>query len=214
MAKAITDPTPVGPKRLSARGIFHVHGKAYYYEEDSLRGMRLALAKLLGIDFDIQKTKDDVLIVAHGPRPLAKNRLGGFIDKNPDVSKRVTDERLTYSELTWEQVRHFRSADGRNYRISRADVLIPKAVKAGIKVVEPEAKTPYITKADWAELRTATGDSPRLRVKAFPKFLPSLEHAHQAGFPVIALTHKGQSKLPRSARGWVDYFRGQKPTWV
>lgn len=200
--------------RVPRRHVFHVHHGLFYYVEDSLRGVLLALARLFGwIDLDIQKTRDGVLIVAHGSRPLSGRLTGGFRDP-----KGLIHRSSTYADLTWAEVERLRSNDDKGYRIWRADELIPLALSKGLKV-EADAKTPHITVADWNALRCAIvfeGQSPaHLQVKAFPKFARSLKAAHNTGFKTIVLLHTAEeAKVPTAAQKFIDYFRGRTPVWT
>ena len=220
--------------RCPRRRVFHVHRPAFYYTEDSVRGIETAVARgFPWIDLDCQVTADGVLVVAHGPRPLSWRLTGGFEDPGCDLSGRrphvvsLTDcpevtRRDRFEDLTWAQVSRLRSTrpgvDGRPYRIRRADELVPIALKKGLRV-ELEVKSSKITQAQLA----AIGDVPAFKqkgvslwdvqVKGFPKFLPALLAAHRAGYTTIALTHPGQRHLPTSARPCIDMFRGMTPIW-
>lgn len=191
-------------KRAPRRSVFHVHKGQPYHLEDSLRGIRLAVARLFKwIDLDCHVTADGVLIITHWDNPRH--------EKFADPAGKVDVRGKKFEDLTWAEVRVLRSPDG--YRIQRADVAVPYALSKGLKV-ELEAKTTAINAAELVYLRNHLSDRRKVQVKAFPKFLPALEAAHKAGFVTIALTHAGQESVPASAKSWLTYFRGRKPRWT
>ena len=144
----------------------------------------------------------------------ARNWTGGYHDTNPDLSKRVKVIDTPFSQLTWEQVRWFRSNDGKGHKIWRADELIPYAHRHGIKV-EAEAKSDNITQADWAALRSHLTHPDWMQVKGFGRFMNSLAAAHAERFIVIVLIHHtAQRKIDSQHKRDLDYFRGLAPIWT
>ena len=210
--------------RCPRRRVFHVHRPAFYYTEDSVRGIETAVARgFPWIDLDCQVTADGVLVIAHGPRPLSWRLTGGFEDPWADHPFREgppITRRDRFDDLTWAQVSRLRSrrpgSDGIPYRIRRADELVPLALGKGLNV-ELEVKSAKITEKQLRHIRWECHrlllDEDRVQVKGFPKFLPALLAAHRAGYTTIALTHPGQRHLPASARPSIDYFRGMTPIW-
>jgi hypothetical protein len=183
------------------RRVFHVHKGQYYYTEDSFRGVKFALAKHYGwIDLDCHVTSDGVLIIAHGPRPLAKNTRGGFHDPEGKI-----DPKATYEQLTWEEVSRLRSAKS-GYHVWRADELVPIALEKGLKV-ELELKSTKITQKQLGDLRDVLSDQSLVQVKALPQFYPALEHAYAAGYKTIILGRN--ARIPANAQPYITYRRGR-----
>lgn len=195
-------PTPTATtKRVPPRHVFHVQKGQPYHLEDSLRGIRLAVARLFKwIDLDCHKTADGVLIITHWPAPSHE----GFADPAGKVIVRGKQ----WSDLTWAEVEVLRTKDG--YRVQRADVAVPYALSKGIQV-ELELKTTAILAADLVYLRNRLKDPTKVQVKALPQFYTALKGAHAAGFVTILLA-RGK-RFPKSAQAWLTYRRG-RATWI
>ena len=195
----MTAPAPVPRRR-----VFHVHHRAYHFE-DSQRGILTAIRLLFGwIDLDCHVTGDGVLVITHWPRPMIHD---GFVDPGPTENQPwpKVHPRTTVEELTWEQVSRLRTRR-RHYRISRADRLVPIATNRGLNV-ELEMKSLAITSAQLVALRTALGtDADRVQVKALPQFVEGLEAAHDADYLTLVLSH-GHA-IPKDAQEYINYHRG------
>lgn len=130
---------------MSHRRIYHVPHGAPYRWGNSIRGARSA--KRLGcdaIDWDLQMTKDGVIVVTHWGQPL---KLDGFYDPQGRIPR---DARVR--DLTWRQVKRLRSADG--YRIRRLSRMLVVARLVGIEAcVEPKADKRFERDATWEQVR-------------------------------------------------------------
>lgn len=184
---------PVPPRR-----VFHVANGRPYHEANSGRGVRAARrGRYRWIDLDAQVTKDGVLVITHWHKPLA---LDGFADPLGLIPRDAL-----ISRLTWAEVSRLRTRKG--HRIWRADVLVPYAVRLGLRV-ELELKT-RVPAATLRDLRATLDRPERVQVKAlapFPRAYSWLREAHEAGFVTMILGR--DCKVPAYARAWINYRRG------
>jgi glycerophosphoryl diester phosphodiesterase len=112
--------------------IFHLRFPRMKHEENSIRGARYADRHGYDkIDWDLQLTRDGVVVVTHWRRPMLRD---GFFDTRYRL-KRSTP----IGEMTWWQVRHLKTHDG--YRIRRIEQMLPVAARLGLVVVlEPKSR--------------------------------------------------------------------------
>lgn len=186
---------------------------------DSYRGIRFAVEEgCRWADLNFLKTGDGRIVCTHWPRILAHD----FYDPTAQYGTSVQ-----VSELTWPEIRRFRSRRGEPpYRVRLAEDIIPAALARGVGV-EFESKTSRFTVADYEHVRdiAETAASPlrhnlrhRLQVKTMftlpPEPWQRLERAKAAGHTTIALCHERGLTAPRSARPSIDYFRGFPLTYV
>ncbi len=184
-------------RRVPYHHFFHIEHGLPYHLEDSLRGVLGAIRRGFGwIDLDCHVTADGVLVITHWPRPIVHD---GFYDPKGKIPRHARIE-----DLTWKQVKRLRTHVG-NYRIMRADHLVPDALRHGIRV-ELELKSTRITAEQLADLRSHLDRPNRVQVKALPQFHTALKAAHDAGFKTIILGRG--ARIPASAQTYITYRRG------
>jgi Glycerophosphoryl diester phosphodiesterase family len=120
--------------------IFHLL-RPFKHVENSKRGARRA--KRLGfksIDWDLQITKDGVIVVCHDNQPM----LHGFFDP---LGRLPRDAKI--SELTWAQVsRLLARSGGLFYRIRRIETMLAFAAHLGlVALLEPKSNRRF--SLDW-----------------------------------------------------------------
>lgn len=111
--------------------IFHLKFPRMKHEENSIRGARYADRHGYDkIDWDLQLTKDDVIVVTHWRRPMLQ-------DKFFDPRRRIAPN-TPIGRLTWWQVKHLKTHDG--YRIRRIEQMLPVIARLGmVAVLEPKS---------------------------------------------------------------------------
>jgi hypothetical protein len=112
--------------------IFHLKYPHFKHEENSLRGAIYADRHGYDkIDWDLQMTKDRVIVVTHWRRPMRRD---GFRDP-----RHILDPDTPIGQLTWRQVKRLVTHDG--YRIRRIEPMLRFAGRIGIRpVLEPKSK--------------------------------------------------------------------------
>lgn len=137
--------------------IFHLKWPRMKHEENSIRGARYADRHGYDkIDWDLQLTKDDVIVVTHWRRPMMQD---GFFDTRHRLARGTP-----IGQMTWRQVQGLKTFDG--YRIRRIEQMLPVIARLDmVAVLEP--KSPKFA-AGWIwEHITETAQRCGARIEAY-----------------------------------------------
>jgi glycerophosphoryl diester phosphodiesterase len=175
-----------------------------YHEVNSLPGLRLAVeGHYEGIDLDVNASSDGVIFATHWGKPMLRD---GFHDPL-GILPRDTD----MHEMTAEQVRRLRTADG--YQIRRVSTLIRGARRLGLTVeVEAKPSPPLYRPGPWKRLaEELDGDTKRdLLVKVLMDLGPHPENrlkaAHEAGFRTCVIVQG--HRIDPAWEAFIDTRRG------
>lgn len=116
-----------------------------YRAGNSLRGVRRARAAgYLGIDLDLNVTKDGIVVVTHWDRPGLRE---GFTAPGVPRTAKI-------SNLTWAQVKTLTTRDG--YRIQRLETILAECARLGIVAcLEPKPGPGWTSASRWKHIREA-----------------------------------------------------------
>jgi hypothetical protein len=165
------------PRRLIGR-IYHLL-RPFKHVENSKRGARRAKRQgFPAIDWDLQITKDGVVVVCHDNQPM----LHGFFDP---LHRLPRDAKI--SELTWAQVsRLLARSGGLFYRIRRIETMLSFAARLGlVALLEPKNNRRFGLDWVWQHVAAVADDvGCTVSVRALRE-LHGAEHvaaARRAGF--------------------------------
>lgn len=158
--------------------IFHLL-RPYKHIENSRRGAKRA--KRLGfpsIDWDLQITKDGVVVVCHDGQPLHH----GFFDPLGRIHR---DARIR--DLTWAQAHRLCARTGvRLYRIQRIEPMLKLAHRLGlVAVLEPKSDKRFALDWVWqyiAETAEQYGTTVSVRALRELRGAEHVDAAQRAGF--------------------------------
>ena len=189
-------------RHIHPRRVAHPKHGQKYHEVNSKRGVLKAARRLYRwIDLDCRVTKDGVLVITHWPKPWV---MDGF-NRPEGIAARDTVE-----TLTWKQIKKLRTKD--NYRIWRADKLVPFAVEEGLRV-ELELKSDNITATQLKALRKKLPKKTWVQAKRLGTLGGrELLNAKRAGYKTILLgggKRRPTPTVPRSWQEFIDYQRGR-----
>jgi hypothetical protein len=167
-----------GRRQFRGGAIGHVARGVKYHVGNSIRGLRAMAQWFRKADRDVQKTRDNRLVITHWPRPMIRD---GFVDPLGKLSRWRTVDSMTLAEV--QRLR----APG-DYQIQTLEADAQECARLNIDpVYEPKTKR-LQNQADWDYIaKYAKGLGLKPRGYALPTHWGALKYMNKAGIPSTRL---------------------------